>query len=173
MNFIPRGELGPQGWNQSPRRNVHPFVHPFCLEEWRGEQIISPPGDKTHPWGTTSPLDQSLPLGAKLRMGPWPDSISRDRKRRRFHLTTPPGRVFYAKSNGHGMGHSGGVFVFRLSAYQSPNMIHAVKGFLSIQWDNYRVNIIFNMILFTNIKGSDVLHYVATWNICRLRFMNM
>jgi hypothetical protein len=28
----------------------------YCLEEWRGEQRISPPGDKIHPWGTTSPL---------------------------------------------------------------------------------------------------------------------
>jgi hypothetical protein len=38
----------------------------YCLEEWRGEQRISPPGDnftpgdKIHPWGTT------LPLGAKF-----------------------------------------------------------------------------------------------------------
>jgi hypothetical protein len=37
----------------------------YCLEEWRDEQKISPPGDKIHPRG------QSLPLGAKLRMGLW------------------------------------------------------------------------------------------------------
>jgi hypothetical protein len=42
----------------SPRGNVH------CLEEWRGEQRIPPPGDnftpgdKVHSWGTTSPLLQ-------------------------------------------------------------------------------------------------------------------
>jgi hypothetical protein len=34
-----------------------------CLEEWRGEQRISPPGDKIHPWGLC------LPLGVKLRRG--------------------------------------------------------------------------------------------------------
>jgi hypothetical protein len=48
----------------------------YCLEEWRGEQIISPPGDNFTPRGQNSPLGdnftpggQSLPLGAKLRMG--------------------------------------------------------------------------------------------------------
>jgi hypothetical protein len=28
LNFTPRGLLGPQGWNLSPRENVHAFVHP-------------------------------------------------------------------------------------------------------------------------------------------------
>jgi hypothetical protein len=39
------------------------------LEEWRGEQIISPQGTKFTPGGQLRPLGQSLPLGAKLRMG--------------------------------------------------------------------------------------------------------
>jgi hypothetical protein len=49
--------------------------HSLLLEEWRGEQrispqeITSPPWDKIRPWGTTSPRGQSLPLGAKLRVG--------------------------------------------------------------------------------------------------------
>jgi hypothetical protein len=34
-----------------------------CLDEWGGEQRISPPGDNFTPGG------QSLPLGAKLSMG--------------------------------------------------------------------------------------------------------
>jgi hypothetical protein len=29
LNIIPRGELGSQGWNLSPRGNVNPFVHPW------------------------------------------------------------------------------------------------------------------------------------------------
>jgi hypothetical protein len=28
----------------------------YCLEEWRGEQRISPPGDNLTPMGTTPPL---------------------------------------------------------------------------------------------------------------------
>jgi hypothetical protein len=68
----------------SPRGNVHPFAHPqgwtlYCLEEWRGEQRISPPGDNfTPPQGTKfTPGEhfrhwgQSLPIGAKLRIGLW------------------------------------------------------------------------------------------------------
>jgi hypothetical protein len=42
-----------------------PSVTLYCLEEWRGEQRISPPGynftgDKIHPRGTTSPLGDNL-----------------------------------------------------------------------------------------------------------------
>jgi hypothetical protein len=37
----------------------------YCLEEWRGEQRISPLGDKFTPGG------QSLPPGVELRMGLW------------------------------------------------------------------------------------------------------
>jgi hypothetical protein len=51
----------------------------YCLEEWRGEQRISPPADnftpiqgtKFTPGGQLRPWAQSLPLGAKLRMGLW------------------------------------------------------------------------------------------------------
>jgi hypothetical protein len=77
----PRGVNGPHGWTLSPRGNVHPFVHPrgwtlYSLEVWRGEQIISPPGDNFTPRGQSShlgynfdPGGQSLPLGVNLRMG--------------------------------------------------------------------------------------------------------
>jgi hypothetical protein len=41
----------------------------FCLEEWRGKQRISPPGDNFTPGGQLRPGGQSLPLGAKLIMG--------------------------------------------------------------------------------------------------------
>jgi hypothetical protein len=62
--LTPRGELGPHGWNLSPRGNVHPFVHPpgvislYCLEEWRGKQRISPPGDN-------SPLGDNFASGGQ------------------------------------------------------------------------------------------------------------
>jgi hypothetical protein len=59
----------PQGWNLSPRGNVNPRAGVnnslYCLEEWRGVQIISPPGDFPPPRG------QNLLLGANLRMGLW------------------------------------------------------------------------------------------------------
>jgi hypothetical protein len=40
----------PQGWNFSPREMFTPSFTPgvntlYCVEEWRGEQWISPPGD--------------------------------------------------------------------------------------------------------------------------------
>jgi hypothetical protein len=48
----------------------------YCFEEWRGEQRISPPRDNFTSRGQNSllgdnfaPGGQSLPLGAKLRMG--------------------------------------------------------------------------------------------------------
>jgi hypothetical protein len=48
----------------------------YCLEEWRGEQRISPTGDNFTPRRQSSlleddfaPRGQSYPLGAKLRMG--------------------------------------------------------------------------------------------------------
>jgi hypothetical protein len=48
----------------------------YCLEESRGEQRISPPGDNFAPRGQNSPLGdkfapggQSLPLGVKLTIG--------------------------------------------------------------------------------------------------------
>jgi hypothetical protein len=55
----------------SPRGNVQYLCSPpgvntlYGLEEWRGEQRISPLGDNFTPRG------QSSPLGAKLRMGLW------------------------------------------------------------------------------------------------------
>jgi hypothetical protein len=70
VNFTPMGETCLSlGWTL------------YCLEEWRCEQRIAPPGgdftpgDKINPCGTTSPWGQSLPLGVKLRMGLWPRKI--------------------------------------------------------------------------------------------------
>jgi hypothetical protein len=77
------GELGPPGWNLSPWGNIHPFVHSkgwtlstYCLEEWRGEQIISTPGNnftprrQSSPWGTTSPQGSNFaPRGQVTRPG--------------------------------------------------------------------------------------------------------
>jgi hypothetical protein len=70
LNFTP----GPQGWNMSPRGNVHPFVHPWgeqslLFRKMEGEQIISPPGDKFHPWRTTSPLEDNFTPWGQLH--PW------------------------------------------------------------------------------------------------------
>jgi hypothetical protein len=90
--LAPRGELGPQGWNLSPRGEVYPFVHPpgvntlycleewrdeqrisppgvntlYCLEEWRGKQRISPPGDNFTPRGQIHPWGTTSPLGVKV-----------------------------------------------------------------------------------------------------------
>jgi hypothetical protein len=64
LNFTP----GPQGCI-SPL-GAPPGVNTiYCLKEWRGEQRISPPGDKFTPGWQIHPWGQSLPLGVKLRMG--------------------------------------------------------------------------------------------------------
>jgi hypothetical protein len=67
-NFIPRGELGPQGWNLSLGGMFTPSFNPgdehsLLIRRMEGKQRISPPGDNFTPWG------KSLPLGSKLRMG--------------------------------------------------------------------------------------------------------
>jgi hypothetical protein len=41
-----------------------------CLEEWRGKQRISPPGDKLYPWGITSPLGSKFAPRGKVKNGP-------------------------------------------------------------------------------------------------------
>jgi hypothetical protein len=38
----------------------------YCLEEWRGEQRISSPGDNFTPRGKKSPLVTNSPLGSKF-----------------------------------------------------------------------------------------------------------
>jgi hypothetical protein len=43
----------------------------YCLKEWRGAQIISPPGDNFTPGDKVLPWGQSLPPGLILRMGLW------------------------------------------------------------------------------------------------------
>jgi hypothetical protein len=60
---------------------VHPFVHPhtwvntlYCLQEWRGEQRILPPGDKINPWGTTSPLGSKFAPRSEVKNWPLPPS---------------------------------------------------------------------------------------------------
>jgi hypothetical protein len=93
--LAPRGEICPLGVKFTPSST--PRGKHYCLEEWRGEQRISPPGatsplprGQIHPWGTTSPLGDNFtprgqihpwgtnsPLGVKfspgvkLRMGLW------------------------------------------------------------------------------------------------------
>jgi hypothetical protein len=49
----------------------------YCLEEWTGEQRISPPGDnftppgdKIHPWGTASPLGSKFAPRSEVKNGP-------------------------------------------------------------------------------------------------------
>jgi hypothetical protein len=59
MNLAPRDEIC------SPGVNTLNF-----LEEWRGEQRISPPGDKIHPWGTTSPLGAEFAPRDEVKNGP-------------------------------------------------------------------------------------------------------
>jgi hypothetical protein len=62
------GEIYPLGGMFTP--SFTPRVNTlYCLEEWRGEQRISPPGDNFTPGGLIRRWGQSLPLGAKLRMG--------------------------------------------------------------------------------------------------------
>jgi hypothetical protein len=41
----------------------------YCLEEWRREQRISPPGDKIHPWGTNSPLGSKFAPRGEVKNG--------------------------------------------------------------------------------------------------------
>jgi hypothetical protein len=41
----------------------------YCLEELRGEQRISPPGDNVIPWGKNSPLGDFFPRG-EVKNGP-------------------------------------------------------------------------------------------------------
>jgi hypothetical protein len=48
----------------------------YCLEEWRGKQRISPPGDNFtprehfHPWGTKSPLGVKFAPRGEVKKGP-------------------------------------------------------------------------------------------------------
>jgi hypothetical protein len=65
LNFTPRGEFSPQGWTLSPCSP--PGVNNlYSLEEWRGEQRISPPGDNFTPRIQNSPLrDNFAPGGSK------------------------------------------------------------------------------------------------------------
>jgi hypothetical protein len=68
--------------NGSPIRSPPGVNTLYCLEEWRGKQRISPPGENVTPRGQNSPLGnnfapggKSLPLGPKLRMWPWRHGI--------------------------------------------------------------------------------------------------
>jgi hypothetical protein len=42
----------------------------YCLEDWRGKQRISPPGDKINPWETTSPLGSKFAPRGEVKNGP-------------------------------------------------------------------------------------------------------
>jgi hypothetical protein len=77
LNLTP----GPQGWNLSPRENIHPFVpprgkHSLLFRRMEGRTENSTPRGKLYRQGTKfttggqlRPQGQSLPLGVKLRMG--------------------------------------------------------------------------------------------------------
>jgi hypothetical protein len=85
MSSVPRGVRRVCPWRVRPRGPFlsSPLRLPPGLEEWRGEQRILPP------------RGQSLPQGAKLRMGLWRVHSRRFRPRGRFRplgVKTPPGR---------------------------------------------------------------------------------
>jgi hypothetical protein len=61
VNLAPRGDISPLGVMLTPSFTPQGWTL-FCLEEWRGEQIISLPGDNFTTRGQNSPLGQ-------LRMG--------------------------------------------------------------------------------------------------------
>jgi hypothetical protein len=42
----------------------------YCLEEWRGEQRISPPGDNFTPRGQNSPLGSKFAPRGEVKNGP-------------------------------------------------------------------------------------------------------
>jgi hypothetical protein len=49
----------------------------YCLEKWRGEQRISPPGDNftpirglIHPWGTNRPWGSKFDPRGEVKNGP-------------------------------------------------------------------------------------------------------
>jgi hypothetical protein len=72
VNLAPRGDICPLGEMFTPSFTLSGYY----LKEWRDELRISPPGDNYTPRGQNSllvdnfaPGGQSLPLGAKLRMG--------------------------------------------------------------------------------------------------------
>jgi hypothetical protein len=64
--LAPRGEIRPLGGMFTPSftpRGEHSLL---CVEEWRGEQRISPPGDNFTPWGQNSPLGDKFAPGVKV-----------------------------------------------------------------------------------------------------------
>jgi hypothetical protein len=74
LNFTP----GPQGWTWPPGvkfvplAECSPLCSPpgvntlYCLEEWRVEPRISPPGDNFSPWGQSSPLEVKLRMALRV-----------------------------------------------------------------------------------------------------------
>jgi hypothetical protein len=82
QNFCPLGWTFPQGVNFVTYGECSPLRSPpgvntlYCLEEQRGEQRISPPGDnftarvKIHPLGTTSPLGSKFAHRGEVKNGP-------------------------------------------------------------------------------------------------------
>jgi hypothetical protein len=58
----------------------------YCLEEWRGEQRISPPGNKIHPWGTTSPLGSKFASRDEVKNEPQSDFIFCHYLQREVHV---------------------------------------------------------------------------------------
>jgi hypothetical protein len=56
--LAPRDEICPLGEMFTPLCSPPGVNTLYCLEEWRGEQRISPPGENftLHPWGQSFPL---------------------------------------------------------------------------------------------------------------------
>jgi hypothetical protein len=68
-NIAPRGELCPLGRIFTP--SFPPWVDTlYCLEEWRGEQRSSPPGDNFTPRGQCSPRGDNFAPGCEVKNGP-------------------------------------------------------------------------------------------------------
>jgi hypothetical protein len=67
----------------------------YCLEEWRGKQRISPPGDNFTLRGQNSPLGDYFGPGVKvcpeLRMGLWLSGVAHPPPEQKTWVRIPPG----------------------------------------------------------------------------------
>jgi hypothetical protein len=66
VTFGHRGELGPHGWNLSPRGNNHPFIHPqrwtFPFRRMEGQTEKFTPRYNFTPKGQNSPLGEGVKI---------------------------------------------------------------------------------------------------------------
>jgi hypothetical protein len=75
LNFTPRGELGPQGWNLSLGGMFTPLFtprgeHSLLLRRMEGRTENFTPKGKLHPQGTTSPLGAKFSPRGAVKNGP-------------------------------------------------------------------------------------------------------